>query len=61
MTKFCEVCRQMMKCNYCIKYGTNGVYLYLEEFRRRAKQNVRNLDLDKLQLQSLGNSRKHRS
>lgn len=31
MTKFCDVCKQILKCNYCAKYGKNGQYIWLEQ------------------------------
>ncbi len=42
MTMFCEVCKQVLKCNYCIKYGAkNGRLIWMENhfyLLRKAKQ-----------------------
>lgn len=39
MTKFCDVCKQILKCNYCVKYGQNGKYIWLEQhFYQRRKE-----------------------
>ena len=27
---FCDVCKQITRCNYCSKYGPFGVYMYME-------------------------------
>ena len=65
MSKFCEVCKQMNKCNFCVKYGYKGVYLYLEQVKYEHKNIFKKPEndkkvvelgiMDKLQLQSLGN------
>ena len=30
MIKLCDYCKKISKCNYCSKYGSVGVYLFLE-------------------------------
>ena len=64
MTKFCDICKLTNKCRYCFKYGTKGVYMYLEnkQFRMRRMEEKKveiypeysGLDIDKLQLYVLG-------
>lgn len=62
MTKFCEVCRQIVKCNYCSKYGIDGIYMYLQQQKYKVKNKESyNLDIHKSQLQTLGDSRRLRS
>ena len=64
MTKYCDVCKQIMKCQYCIKYGSNGILVYLEkQFIETKKNNLEKqrdyldgMDIHKLQL-----SRFHKS
>ena len=47
MTKFCDVCKQILKCNYCAKYGKNGQYIWLEQHfylkRKEQKKQKENL------------------
>ena len=37
MTKFCQVCKSYLICNYCLKYGKNGIYIYLEKEKLKKK------------------------
>ena len=54
MTKFCQVCKSYLICNYCLKYGKNGIYIYLEKEKLKKKTcNIPNIDINKLQLMSL--------
>ena len=56
MTKFCNVCKSYLICNYCLKYGKNGVYIYLEKNLKNLKTKscyIPNIDINKLQLMSL--------
>ena len=53
MTKFCNVCKSYLICNYCLKYGKNGVYIYLEKNLKKKSCYVPNIDINKLQLLSL--------
>ena len=54
MTKFCQICKSYLICNYCIKYGKNGVYIYLEKEKLKKKScYVPDVDINKLQLMSL--------
>ena len=31
MKTFCNICKQTIACEYCVKYGINGIYIYLEK------------------------------
>ena len=53
MTKFCQICKSYLICNYCLKYGKNGVYIYLEKNLKKKSCYVPNIDINKLQLLSL--------
>jgi hypothetical protein len=33
MKRICDICKSFIKCNYCVKYGRKGMYLYLEQKR----------------------------
>ena len=54
MTKFCQICKSYLVCNYCLKYGKNGIYIYLEKEKFKQKScYVPDIDINKLQLMSL--------
>ena len=59
MTKYCDVCKQLIKCQYCLKYGSNGILVYLEKqfTENKKKSNFQKqheyldvMDINKLQL-----------
>lgn len=31
MTRACDICKKFVTCNYCVKYGTNGIFIHLEK------------------------------
>tara|TARA_B100000035_G_C20897140_1_gene507690 strand:+ start:106 stop:306 length:201 start_codon:yes stop_codon:yes gene_type:complete len=47
---FCEVCKQALRCNYCIKYGAkNGRFVWMENhfyLLRKAKKEAEEKKLD---------------
>ena len=64
MKKFCDICKQIIKCEYCTKYGKNGKYIYLEkkfyDHRQQAKQKKIDIDLiNQQQLFLFSNTKKH--
>ncbi len=54
MKKFCDICKQIVKCKYCVDYGNNGKYIYLEKkFYNLRQQNKQNIDIDLINQQQL--------
>jgi hypothetical protein len=31
MKRFCDICKKIVYCEYCTKYGTDGIYIQLEK------------------------------
>ena len=36
----CYYCKSIKRCNYCVKYGSVGVYMYLENTLRKSRINA---------------------
>ena len=64
MNKFCDICKLTNKCRFCFKYGSKGVYMYLQDKQFRMQRieerkveiypEYSNIDIDKVQLQAFG-------
>ena len=55
MKKFCDICKQIIKCKYCVNYGKNGKYIYLEKkfYDLRQQTKHKNIDIDLINRQQL--------
>ena len=55
MKKFCDICKQIIKCEYCTKYGKNGRYIWMEKnfYNLRQQNKMKNLDIDLINQQQL--------
>jgi hypothetical protein len=53
MSKFCDVCKKISQCSYCIKYGHEGIYLWMEQDLYNKRDKIQEKNKEKKQDYSL--------
>lgn len=55
MKKFCDICKQFIKCDYCSKYGKNGKFIWMEKhlYELRQQKKAKQIDVDLINKQQL--------